>query len=45
MGKGVRPKNFYDDKKYKANYDEIDWGAHRKKKKVKVKKDERKVVR
>ncbi len=43
MGKGVRPKNFYDDKKYKANYDGIDWGAHRKKKKVK--KDERKVVR
>ncbi len=32
MGKGMTPKKGYDDKKYKANYDTIDWSSTRKKK-------------
>ena len=30
MGKGMRPKMGYNDKKYKANYDNIDWSFTRK---------------
>lgn len=29
MGKGMEPKKSYDDKKYKANYDGIDWSSTR----------------
>ena len=38
MGKGMEPKKGYNDKKYKSNYDEINWSSIRKKKKVKSKK-------
>lgn len=38
MGKGMEPKKGYNDKKYKDNYDSIDWSSSRKKKKEKVKK-------
>ena len=27
MGKGMTPKKGYNDKKYKDNYDSIDWSA------------------
>ena len=30
MGKGMTPKKGYDDKKYKDNYDGIDWSSARK---------------
>ena len=30
MGKGMTPKKGYDDKKFKANYDGIDWSGVRK---------------
>ena len=30
MGKGMRPKMGYNDKKYKTNYDHIDWSSTRK---------------
>ena len=30
MGKGMRPKMGYNDKKYKTNYDNIDWSSTRK---------------
>ena len=33
MGKGMKPKQGYDQKKYEANYDSIDWSKTRKKKK------------
>lgn len=33
MGKGMEPKKGYNDKKYKDNYDEIDWSSTRKKSK------------
>lgn len=32
MGKGMTPKKGYDDKKYKDNYDSIDWSSTRKNK-------------
>jgi|TARA_Y100000004_G_scaffold47884_1_gene52711 hypothetical protein len=32
MGKGMTPKKGYDDKKYKSNYDSIDWSGVRKNK-------------
>tara|TARA_R100000479_G_C6361944_1_gene193393 strand:- start:886 stop:1077 length:192 start_codon:yes stop_codon:yes gene_type:complete len=32
MGKGMTPKKGYDDKKFKANYDDIDWSGVRKNK-------------
>ena len=32
MGKGMTPKKGYDDKKYKDNYDGIDWSSVRKNK-------------
>ncbi len=32
MGKGMKPKKGYNDKKYKDNYDTIDWSSHRKNK-------------
>jgi hypothetical protein len=32
MGKGMTPKKGYDDKKYKSNYDSIDWSSVRKNK-------------
>ena len=38
MGKGMEPKKGYNDKKYKDNYDEIDWSSTRKKESKKVKK-------
>ncbi len=31
MGKGMSPKKGYNDKKYKENYDSIDWSSVRKK--------------
>ena len=30
MGKGMKPKKGYNDKKYKDNYDSIDWSYVRK---------------
>ena len=30
MGKGMTPKKGYNDKKYKDNYDSIDWSSVRK---------------
>jgi len=39
MGKGMTPKKGYNDKKYKANYDEIDWSAHKKEKAVSKKQE------
>lgn len=30
MGKGMKPKNGYNQKKYEENYDEIDWSSTRK---------------
>ena len=33
MGKGMEPKKGYNQKKYEANYDGIDWSSTRKKKK------------
>ena len=30
MGKGMQPKKGYDQKKYEANYDDIDWSSTRK---------------
>ena len=47
MGKGMRPKKGYNDKKYKDNYDSIDWSSVRKNSKglmgssTKVHKDKR----
>tara|TARA_A100001011_G_C14300623_1_gene840611 strand:- start:213 stop:401 length:189 start_codon:yes stop_codon:yes gene_type:complete len=47
MGKGMTPKKNYDDKKYKKNYDSIDWSSVRKNSKglmgskTKVHKDKR----
>ena len=35
MGKGMEPKKGYNDKKYKDNYDGIDWSSTRKKAKKK----------
>ena len=32
MGKGMTPKKGYNDKKYKSNYDSIDWSGVRKNK-------------
>ena len=32
MGKGMTPKKGYNDKKYKDNYDSIDWSSVRKNK-------------
>jgi CDGSH-type Zn-finger protein len=32
MGKGMEPKKGYNDKKYKKNYDDIDWASTRKNK-------------
>ena len=29
MGKGMEPKKGYNDKKYKDNYDDIDWSKTR----------------
>ena len=34
MGKGMEPKKGYNDKKYKDNYDSIDWSSVRKNSKV-----------
>lgn len=31
MGKGMKPKQGYDQKKYEENYDDIDWSSTRKK--------------
>lgn len=36
MGKGMEPKKGYNDKKYKANYDEIDWSSTRESKQEKT---------
>jgi len=33
MGKGMEPKKGYNQKKYEANYGDIDWSSTRKKKK------------
>ncbi len=33
MGKGMEPKKGYNQKKYEANYADIDWSSTRKKKK------------
>ena len=38
MGKGMEPKKGYNDKKYKDNYDDIDWSSTRNKKNKKEKK-------
>jgi hypothetical protein len=35
MGKGMQPKKGYDQKKYDANYDSIDWSKTRKPKETK----------
>ena len=35
MGKGMAPKKGYNDKKYKANYDSIDWTSTKKTKEKK----------
>jgi len=35
MGKGMKPKKGYNDKKYKDNYDTIDWSSHRNNKRQK----------
>jgi len=35
MGKGMEPKKGYNDKKYKDNYDGIDWSSTRKNNKKK----------
>jgi hypothetical protein len=35
MGKGMQPKKGYDQKKYDANYDLIDWSKTRKPKETK----------
>jgi CDGSH-type Zn-finger protein len=32
MGKGMEPKKGYNDKKYKENYDDINWSSVRKNK-------------
>jgi hypothetical protein len=32
MGKGMKPKQGYNQKKYESNYDEINWSKTRKKK-------------
>ena len=51
MGKGMTPKKGYDDKKYKDNYDGIDWSSVRKNSKgymnsaTKVHKDKRQKVK
>jgi hypothetical protein len=35
MGKGMEPKKGYNQKKYEANYNDIDWSSTRKNKKKK----------
>ena len=51
MGKGMTPKKGYDDKKFKDNYDGIDWSSARKNSKgymnsaTKVHKDKRQKVK